>query len=246
MNIIFCLIFASMWPNLDLQNSADLSDRLGLVFFSAILPYFAVPNLMAPLMDDKPLFAKERSDGSYSLLSYYCARVLIGVPTMMISWIVGGTILYWSTGLNNNFGAYVYFILMMLTNGTIAQAVCQLMAFTMPTREFAQGFGFLPVVFGMLFAGFYVSYDNIPPWWIWAYWILPMRYAYEGLAVNEILNPKQDAAVRIAYLSRSDLMDTLNDVNKWAYLAICVAMCIFYLFLGYLGLYLKRNSLVKK
>ena len=246
MNIIFCVIFASMWPNLDLKNSADLADRLGLVFFSAILPYFAVPNLMAPLMDDKPLFAKERADGSYSLLSYYCARVLIGMPTMMISWILGGTILYWSTGLNNNFGAYVYFILMLLANGTIGQAICQLMAFTMPTREFAQGFGFLPVVFGMLFAGFYVSYDNIPYWWIWAYWILPMRYAYEGLAVNEIFDPKQDAAVRIAYLSRADLVNTLNDVNKWAYLAICLCMCIFYLFLGYIGLYLKRNSLVRK
>ena len=129
---------------------------------------------MAPLMDDKPLFAKERADGSYSLASYYCARILIGVPTMMISWLVGGTILYWSTGLNNSPGAYVYYIIMFLINGTCAQAICQLMAFTMPTREFAQGFGFLPVVFGMLFAGFYVSYENIPPWWIWAYWALLM------------------------------------------------------------------------
>ena len=40
MNIIFCLIFASMWPNLDLKTANDLQDRLGLVFFSAILPYF--------------------------------------------------------------------------------------------------------------------------------------------------------------------------------------------------------------
>lgn len=201
---------------------------------------------MAPLMDDKPLFAKERADGSYSLISYYCARILIGVPTMMISWLVGGTILYWSTGLNNNFSAYLYYIIMFLINGTCAQAICQLMAFTMPTREFAQGFGFLPVIFGMLFAGYYVSYKNIPPWWIWAYWVLPMRYAFEGLAVNEMLDPMQDEAVRIALASRSDIMDTLKDVNKWAWLCVCVGMTTFYILLGYFGLYLKRNSLVKK
>ena len=246
MNITFCLIFASMWPNLDLRTPSDLQDRLGLVFFSAILPYFAVPNLMAPLMDDKPLFAKERADGSYSLASYYCARLLIGCPTMMISWILGGTVLYWSTGLNNNFEAFIYFILVLLVNGTCAQAICQLMAFIMPTREFAQGFGFLPVVFGMLFAGFYVSYENIPPWWIWAYWGLPMRYAYEGLAVNEILQPRQDAAVRIALENRPDIIENLKDINKWGCLGVCASMAMAFLLAGYLGLYLKRNSLVKR
>ena len=135
---------------------------------------------------------------------------------------------------------------MLLVNGTCAQAICQLMAFIMPTREFAQGFGFLPVVFGMLFAGFYVSYENIPPWWIWAYWGLPMRYAYEGLAVNEILQPRQDAAVRIALENRPDIIENLKDINKWGCLGVCASMAMAFLLAGYLGLYLKRNSLVKR
>lgn len=31
---------------------------------------------------------------------------------------------------------------------------------------------------------------DIPNWWIWGYWISPMTYAFNGLAVNEMYAPR--------------------------------------------------------
>jgi ABC-type multidrug transport system permease subunit len=32
--------------------------------------------------------------------------------------------------------------------------------------------------------------DQIPKWWIWAYWISPMMYAQNSLAINEFLGDR--------------------------------------------------------
>ncbi len=37
----------------------------------------------------------------------------------------------------------------------------------------------------LLMGGFILNKDSIHPWWIGAYWTLPMQYLQNGLAVNE-------------------------------------------------------------
>ena len=32
--------------------------------------------------------------------------------------------------------------------------------------------------------------DNIHPWWLWAYWVSPLSYAQNAIAVNEFLSPR--------------------------------------------------------
>ena len=34
--------------------------------------------------------------------------------------------------------------------------------------------------------GFLISPKDIPPWYIWLYWINPLRFMLQGFAVNEI------------------------------------------------------------
>ena len=31
---------------------------------------------------------------------------------------------------------------------------------------------------------------NIPPWWIWAYWLSPFSWAVRSVVVNEFMDPK--------------------------------------------------------
>jgi hypothetical protein len=41
----------------------------------------------------------------------------------------------------------------------------------------------------MLYISIY-SAANIPPWWIWGYWLSPFTYALNALSVNEFLAPR--------------------------------------------------------
>jgi len=31
---------------------------------------------------------------------------------------------------------------------------------------------------------------EIPDWWVWAYWVSPLTYAFNSLAVNEMFAPR--------------------------------------------------------
>ena len=39
----------------------------------------------------------------------------------------------------------------------------------------------------MIITVFLCQTDNIHPWWIWGYWISPLMYAQNAIAVNEFL-----------------------------------------------------------
>lgn len=45
--------------------------------------------------------------------------------------------------------------------------------------------GLILTVF-MLTMGFLITPSAIPAWWIWLYWINPLRYILQGVAVNEL------------------------------------------------------------
>ncbi|KAF3961965.1 hypothetical protein CMV_013472 [Castanea mollissima] len=41
--------------------------------------------------------------------------------------------------------------------------------------------------FQIVLGGFIISRDNVPKWWLWGYWISPLMYGQNAIAVNEFL-----------------------------------------------------------
>ncbi|EHA8586807.1 putative ABC transporter G family member 42 [Cocos nucifera] len=50
--------------------------------------------------------------------------------------------------------------------------------------------GALAVLLMFVLGGFILPRDEIPNWWIWGYWVSPMTYGYNALAVNELFAPR--------------------------------------------------------
>ena len=42
----------------------------------------------------------------------------------------------------------------------------------------------------LIFDSGYPLSESIHPWWIWGYWISPLSYAQNAIAVNEFLAPR--------------------------------------------------------
>jgi hypothetical protein len=49
----------------------------------------------------------------------------------------------------------------------------------------AQGFGSLLIGMSSVFAGMLIRPQDIKPFWIWAYWVLPLHYVLEGLLTSQ-------------------------------------------------------------
>lgn len=51
----------------------------------------------------------------------------------------------------------------------------------------AQTGGSFAIIVVFVLGGFIISRENIHPWWIWGFWISPLSYAQNAIAVNEFL-----------------------------------------------------------
>jgi uncharacterized membrane protein YbhN (UPF0104 family) len=66
-----------------------------------------------------------------------------------------------------------------------------------------QSFGACCIVILLALGGFIVSRANIPPWWIWGYWLSPFTYALNALSVNEFLAPRWNKRLLVLARCRS-------------------------------------------
>ena len=55
-----------------------------------------------------------------------------------------------------------------------------------------QGFAGLSVLFCVLFCGYLIPGDDIPPWWIWIFHINPLTWAFRAAVLNEFQAPEYD------------------------------------------------------
>ncbi|PKI43561.1 hypothetical protein CRG98_036053, partial [Punica granatum] len=54
----------------------------------------------------------------------------------------------------------------------------------------ANTFGSFALVTVFVMGGFILSYNDVKKWWIWGYWISPMMYGQNAIAVNEFLGQR--------------------------------------------------------
>ncbi|KAH9290325.1 hypothetical protein KI387_034442 [Taxus chinensis] len=83
------------------------------------------------------------------------------------------------------------FLLYFLVN-QLALALFRLMASLGQTMVVAFTYGAFSMVIILVLGGFILSRESIKSWWIWGYWISPLSYAQNAIAVNEFYGQKWD------------------------------------------------------
>jgi len=147
-----------------------------------------VPLLAAavPLITERAIFYRETSSGTYRPFVYGIAVQIAELPFNIGAALISCAIFYPLVGLSNNGESIIYFILMGCASYWLLPALGQLLAFCSPNIGAAVGIGSLVMTFFTLTMGFMIPGDKIPPWYIWMYWINPLRYIQQGFVTNDI------------------------------------------------------------
>ncbi|XP_020531339.1 ABC transporter G family member 39 isoform X2 [Amborella trichopoda] len=58
------------------------------------------------------------------------------------------------------------------------------------TAVVANSFAIAILIAINILGGFIISKDDIPSWWVWGYWVSPMTYSQNGVALNEFLDKR--------------------------------------------------------
>jgi len=165
------------------DNQTSTQSQFGALVMLALMSMFgtAQPALLA-FPQERPVFLREYSTNHYSVFSYFISRLTMEAFITAVQIFVMVVITYFLVGFHGSFGIFVVTIYSLAMAST-ALAVTLGCAVEDPKL----GQEMLPLLFvpQMLFAGFFVTPELIPPWLRWARYLCTLTYAVRILLVGE-------------------------------------------------------------
>eukprot|EP00752_Nemacystus_decipiens_P009950 g8873.t1 len=160
----------------------DILNRVFLILwinaFNSYMDMAAIPIFG----QEKDAVVKEVQNGQYGVASFCVANAVVQVPFVLLIALCCSTPVYWITDMNDDPARYFLFVLVMFLMLFVVESLAQLVGVLI--KNFVLGiasFASLLSVF-FIFNGFFIDPNNMPDFWVWLYWISPLRYAWEALA----------------------------------------------------------------
>jgi len=178
------------------QQSDNPQSVMGILFqsmfFICVGAMIKIPGQFEP----RGIFYKHQDANFFPTWSFVLGRSFAAFPTSLIDGIIYGSIIYWFVGLPYNDGAsianFFIFMLLCLLASLVSGLIFSLFSATVKDKTTAQAAMAVTIVLLVLFSGFTVQPDVIPPYWIWAYWINMFAWILRGLVVNTYQSGKFD------------------------------------------------------
>ena len=130
----------------------------------------------------RPVFLREYSTNHYSVLSYFVARFTIEATMTALQNMVMCLITYYMVGFQSDFFLFFASVYAVAMSST---AISVFLGCIVEDENTAKELFPILTVPQMLFAGFFVSPDLIPPFIRWAQWICALTHSVRILLVTE-------------------------------------------------------------
>ena len=174
----------------DDSKQQQFNDHFGALVMVAISSMFgaAQPALLA-FPTERPIFLREYSAGTYSVLPYFISKVCVELPLSFAQSLVQWVLVYFLIGFQ---GSFLLLLLASWALGCAATSVAVLLGCLVP--DVKQAMEMTPVVFvpQMLFAGFFVRTSQIPIFLRWAQYLCSLKYSLNLLVLIEFSESRCD------------------------------------------------------
>ncbi|GHP12354.1 hypothetical protein PPROV_001108200 [Pycnococcus provasolii] len=181
--LVFGVVIATLYVGVagSLQPK-PIMDTTALLFMLAILPAYAAAGYMPSLIEERPLFYRERNDGLYAVWSYlaykFVEEMIIAVPVS----ILFSVMVYYAAAMS---GSVFYMIMCMLATTMTGVQLAYLVAALAPTMNAANTILPLTVTIMLFFTGLLRSVSDMPIYWRWFADVSFVRYTWNGLMLNQ-------------------------------------------------------------
>lgn len=169
------------------HSQESVQNRRGVLFF------VSAGGIMNSTMGTIPIFAPEKAvfkreyaSRMYGLTPFFLSRFFMELPLRIVMPWIMATIVYWMVGLQAHASNYFIFAgtLVLLDIVGTALGMCFATIFpSLPVALAASPMIMLPL---MLFSGFFLNANSIPPYFEWFSYLSPIKYAFMILARNEL------------------------------------------------------------
>lgn len=137
---------------------------------------------------EKRIFRREHASGAYSVVAYHLQFAIRFYVEAIVKGLIAAILCYFFPGLQMTAAAFFYFAVMLMVCSTLGSALGFFMVSLVPDAEGAANIH--SQIFGLfgLYSGFFLFPKYIPKWMQWLYFLMPYKYSFEGLEINEFSN----------------------------------------------------------
>jgi ABC-type multidrug transport system permease subunit len=177
------LLFGAIYFRLG-AGASTVADRLGLLQVAAVnTAMTSLIKATTSFVTEKIIIQRERKSGSYSVASYFISKLLAEFPLSVLFPCMTGSIIYKLCGLNNSPGRLLLFNTVLVVESMASSAFGMAIGSIAPSVESAIATAPALMVIFIVFGGLYVV--NAPSYLKWVPNCSLIRWAYEGLVINE-------------------------------------------------------------
>jgi ATP-binding cassette, subfamily G (WHITE), member 2, PDR len=161
---------------------------VGLIFFAVLFANLGALAAIPGFFEDRATYYRERDSGCYYSINYLLSIVLSELPLQILGAIAFSLSMYFLVGMNlaGNGLHFLVFLVNYLGAILASLGLAQLSAVISPSAEIANAIAALIISLFTLSAGFLLTKNLIPDYWIWLYYLSFVRYPLEALTVNEV------------------------------------------------------------
>jgi len=150
------------------------------------ISFNAIQNVILIFPDERPVFLREVNNNMYSVSPYFWAKIISELPFAIMTPTIFGCIVYYLIGLNTlTFDIFLVFILTLILIYNASSGYSLIISASFSDKQLAVTLTPVLIIPFMLFAGFFVSTDNIPVFLKEFEYLSIFKYGYTALLVNQ-------------------------------------------------------------
>ncbi|KAK4376369.1 hypothetical protein RND71_002665 [Anisodus tanguticus] len=185
MSIASALIFGSVFWRMG-KSQTSIQDRMGLLQVAAInTAMAALTKTVGVFPKERSIVDRERAKGSYALGPYLLSKLIAEIPVGAAFPLLFGGILYPMARLHPTISRFGKFCGIVTVESFAASAMGLTVGAMVPTTEAALALGPSLMTVFIVFGGYYVNSDNTPIIFRWIPRVSLIRWAFQGLCINE-------------------------------------------------------------
>ncbi|PHT40513.1 Pleiotropic drug resistance protein 3 [Capsicum baccatum] len=160
---------------------------LGALYYAVIMIMFNGFSELALSIMKLPSFYKQRDLLFFPAWAYSLPTWILKIPITLVEVAIWVCMTYYVIGFEADTGRFFKQLFLLICLNQMASGLFRFIAALGRNVIVANTFGSCALLIVLVMGGFILSRDNVKQWLIWGYWISPMMYAQNAIAVNEFL-----------------------------------------------------------
>ncbi|KAE9585477.1 hypothetical protein Lal_00018054 [Lupinus albus] len=177
-------ILATIFWRLD-NSPKGVQERLGLFAFAMSTTFYTCAEAIPVFLQERYIFMRETAYNAYRRSSYVLAHSIISLPALAFLSFAFAATTFWAVGLSGGPSGFFFYFLTILASFWAGSSFVTFLSGVV--SHVMLGFTVVVAILAyfLLFSGFFISRDRIPPYWIWFHYLSLVKYPYEAVLQNE-------------------------------------------------------------